>query len=216
MKRVLTIAAAAALVIGVSLPAAAINPFGASSGFVAMATEATVAVDADGSQQVADDLAASASTATRDSFASEPKPVVVLKSFAATYSGPILDAWRGMMSNWPVPGARIGVRFTGGHDGIDFLAAQGTPILATADGTVVKVGTMGTLGDMVQIDHGSGIQSLYGHMIHGSQTVSPGQFVHAGEVIGYVGQTGSATTPHCHYGVIANGRIVDPAPFLGL
>jgi len=215
MKRLFTTAAILALVVGVTLPAAAINPFGTAGGSGAVAAEPTVAVDASGYQVLADGVDATAASG-RDTFASEAKPKPKVVYAASTYSGPILDVWKGMMSNWPVPGAKIGVRFTGSHDGIDFLAAQGTPILATADGTVVKVGVMGTMGDMVQIDHGGGVQSIYGHMIHGSQTVVAGQFVHAGDIIGYVGQTGAATTPHCHYGVIVNGRLTDPAPFLGL
>ncbi len=218
MKRFLTIAAAAALIIGVSLPAAAINPFGTAAGQYATAAESMTAADSDGYQEVASDVSSSAAS-LRDSFDSEakpapppPKPQVL----ASSYSGPILDAWKGMLTTWPVPGAKLGVGFTSYHDGLDFLAASGTPIHASADGTVVKVGTLGSMGDMVQIDHGSGIQTIYGHMLHGSQTVVAGQFVHAGDIIGYVGQTGSATTPHCHLGVFVNGRAVNPAPFLGL
>lgn len=221
MKRYLTIAAAFGLILGVCLPAAAINPFVADSGSAATAAIANEVRAADSDQDVELAVAAVATTA-RDSFAAEakPKPVVVVKprivssgGSSSSYSGSVPDVWRGYMATVPVAGAKIGVAFTGGHRGIDFLAGMGTPIVATADGTVVRTGTMGTLGMSVKIDHGGGVATQYGHM--SGYAVSAGQFVAAGTVIGYVGQTGSATTPHCHYEVWLNGARVNPAPFLG-
>jgi len=219
MKRFFTIAAAVALTIGVTLPAAAINPFVSTTGGSAVAAEGAVSASADRYQDVSADISAAA-TSARDSFASEAKPAPPpppkVRFLASSYSGAVPNMWRGMMSNWPVPGAKIGDRFTGGHDGIDFFAAEGTAILATADGTVVKTGSMGTMGDMVEIAHNGSVISIYGHMIPGSQEVVAGQHVSAGQVIGHVGHSGAAQGNHCHYGIILNGRTVDPAPFLGL
>ncbi len=232
MKQLFTIVATVALIIGVTLPAAAINPVGdTSSGAVAFAAVATPVNADDDSQDLTLDVSAAGATAVetdaRDTFKSVPKPkpkpkpvIANMSALAGAYSGPIPNEWKGMMSNLPVNGATIGERFAtyAGyfHDGIDFLAPGGTPIHATAAGTVVQVGWMGTMGVMVLIDHGSGIQSIYGHMLAGSPIVKPGEHVKAGQVIGKVGQTGTATTTHCHYGVRVNGQITNPAPFLGL
>lgn len=98
------------------------------------------------------------------------------------------------------------------HAGLDFSAPQGTPIYATADGTVRTAGLSdGGYGNYVVIDHGYGYETLYGHMlrIKGRR----GQHVKRGEVIGYVGNTGKSTGPHCHYEVHKNGQKLDPVYF---
>ncbi len=95
------------------------------------------------------------------------------------------------------------------HQGLDFTAPQGTPIYATADGTVKEVGfTTSGFGNRVVINHGFGYETLYGHMYRFKARV--GQKVKRGEVIGYVGNTGKSTGPHCHYEVHRGGRPVDP------
>ncbi|MEI8099456.1 MAG: peptidoglycan DD-metalloendopeptidase family protein [Sediminibacterium sp.] len=95
------------------------------------------------------------------------------------------------------------------HQGLDFTAPQGTPIYATADGTVKDVGfTTSGFGNRVVINHGYGYETLYGHMYRFKARV--GQKVKRGEVIGYVGNTGKSTGPHCHYEVHRGGRPVDP------
>ena len=95
------------------------------------------------------------------------------------------------------------------HQGLDFTAPQGTPIYATADGTVKEVGfTTSGFGNRVVINHGYGYETLYGHMYRFKARV--GQKVKRGEVIGYVGNTGKSTGPHCHYEVHRGGRPVDP------
>ena len=95
------------------------------------------------------------------------------------------------------------------HQGLDFTAPQGTPIYATADGTVKEVGfTTSGFGNRVVINHGYGYETLYGHMYRFKARV--GQQVKRGEVIGYVGNTGKSTGPHCHYEVHRGGRPVDP------
>jgi len=98
------------------------------------------------------------------------------------------------------------------HAGLDFTAPQGTPIYATADGTVKVAGySDGGYGNHVIIYHGYGYESLYGHMVR--IKVRNGQKVKRGEVIGYVGSTGKSTGPHCHYEVRKNGQKLDPVYF---
>lgn len=98
------------------------------------------------------------------------------------------------------------------HAGLDFSAPQGTPIYATADGTVTTAGnTANGYGNHVVIDHGYGYETLYGHMVR--VKAHSGQHVKRGDLIGYVGSTGKSTGPHCHYEVHKNGRKLDPVYF---
>lgn len=95
------------------------------------------------------------------------------------------------------------------HLGLDFSAPMGTPIYATADGKVVDAGfNTGGYGNRVVINHGFGYETLYGHMVRIKARV--GETVKRGEVIGYVGNTGKSTAPHCHYEVHKRGIPVDP------
>ncbi len=99
------------------------------------------------------------------------------------------------------------------HAGIDFTAPQGTPIYATANGTVKVAGNIGNgYGNHVIINHGYGYETLYGHMVR--VKARPGQTVSRGEVIGWVGSTGKSTGPHCHYEVHKYGNKIDPIYFL--
>lgn len=98
------------------------------------------------------------------------------------------------------------------HAGLDFAAPQGTPIYATADGTVTLAGNSGDgYGNHVIINHGYGYETLYGHMVR--VKASTGKLVKRGEIIGYVGSTGKSTGPHCHYEVHKNGNKIDPIYF---
>lgn len=98
------------------------------------------------------------------------------------------------------------------HAGLDFTAPQGTPIYATADGTVSVSGNLGNgYGNHVVINHGYGYQTLYGHMVR--VKTRTGQNVKRGEVIGWVGSTGKSTGPHCHYEVIKFNQKIDPIYF---
>lgn len=98
------------------------------------------------------------------------------------------------------------------HNGLDFAAPQGTPIYATANGTVRVAANTGTgYGNHVVINHGYGYETLYGHMFR--IKVKAGQKVKRGEIIGWVGSTGKSTGPHCHYEVHKNGRHLDPVYF---
>jgi murein DD-endopeptidase MepM/ murein hydrolase activator NlpD len=95
------------------------------------------------------------------------------------------------------------------HAGLDFAAPQGTPIYATANGTVETAGNTGNgYGNHVVIHNGYGYSTLFGHMF--KIKAKPGQKVKRGEIIGWVGNTGKSTGPHCHYEVHRNGEPVDP------
>mgnify|MGYP001324470382 CR=1 FL=1 len=98
------------------------------------------------------------------------------------------------------------------HSGLDFSAPQGTPIYATANGTITTAGNTGNgYGNHVIINHGYGYETLYGHMVR--VKVRNGQQVKRGEVIGWVGSTGKSTGPHCHYEVHKYGEKIDPIYF---
>jgi hypothetical protein len=118
---------------------------------------------------------------------------------------------------WPVAGritSYFGNRyhpilhFTRFHAGLDFGAAWGSPIVAAADGQVVAAGWAGGYGREVRIAHGGGLTTVYGHM--SGIVASPGSFVRAGQLIGYVGSSGLSTGPHLHYEVRQNGVAVNP------
>ena len=98
------------------------------------------------------------------------------------------------------------------HTGIDFAAPIGTPIYATADGTIAEVSVkFSGYGKMVEIDHGFGYRTRYAHM-H-DFVVRAGQNVKRGELIGYVGDTGLSTAPHLHYEVLMNGTQINPVHY---
>ena len=121
-------------------------------------------------------------------------------------------------SIWPARGevsSPFGLRWNGSdfHPGIDIANDFGTPIVATADGIVTDAGwNAGGYGNKVDIDHGNGIMTRYGHAQ--SIVVRPGQQVRRGQIIAYMGSTGFSTGPHVHYEVRINGEPVNPAPYL--
>lgn len=99
------------------------------------------------------------------------------------------------------------------HPGIDLAGPVGTPIYATADGTVLRAGwNSGGYGNLVEIDHGRGIATRYGHM--SAVLVSAGQHISRGQLIGRMGSTGRSTGSHLHYEVRIDGRAVNPIPFM--
>jgi murein DD-endopeptidase MepM/ murein hydrolase activator NlpD len=99
------------------------------------------------------------------------------------------------------------------HPGIDLAGPLGTPVYATADGVVDRAEwNGGGYGNLIEIDHGQGIQTRYGHL---SQRIAqPGQRVHRGDLIGLMGSTGRSTGSHLHYEVRVAGRAIDPISFV--
>jgi murein DD-endopeptidase MepM/ murein hydrolase activator NlpD len=98
------------------------------------------------------------------------------------------------------------------HTGLDFRAATGDPVRATANGKVAASGWQGGYGRMVEIDHGNGLSTRYGHL--SAINVKVGDYVKIGQIIGEVGSTGRSTGPHLHYETRIDGDAVDPQKFL--
>lgn len=94
------------------------------------------------------------------------------------------------------------------HTGVDYAAARGTPVRATADGSVAFAGDRGGYGNLVEVQHPNGYSTRYAHLSR--VAVAPHQEVSRGDVVGYVGMTGLATGPHLHYEVRRRGQPVDP------
>ncbi|MFA6112396.1 MAG: M23 family metallopeptidase [Sphingomonas sp.] len=98
------------------------------------------------------------------------------------------------------------------HAGVDIPGPVGTPIYATADGIIDRAERSGGYGNMVEINHGKGIQTRYGHL--SKILVAPFTRVHRGQLIALMGSTGRSTGPHLHYEVRIDGHAVNPIPFL--
>ncbi len=124
-------------------------------------------------------------------------------------------------SIWPAPGWLTGYfggrpdPFTGErefHQGLDISTEKGTPVFATADGTVESASWNGDYGNFIVIQHEFGLTTRYGHL--NSYRVSPGDTVKRGDTIGYVGSTGRSTGAHLHYEILANGQLINPLSLL--
>ncbi|STX52590.1 peptidase, M23/M37 family [Legionella busanensis] len=103
------------------------------------------------------------------------------------------------------------LHYTRAHKGIDLAARIGTPIQATGDGRIEIIGRQNGYGNMIKINHNKQFSTIYGHMLKFQKGLSKGDFVKRGQVIGYVGQTGLASGPHCHYEFHINNRPRNPA-----
>jgi murein DD-endopeptidase MepM/ murein hydrolase activator NlpD len=121
---------------------------------------------------------------------------------------------------WPVDAplsSDFGLRMRGIrpdiHRGVDFSVPTGTEIRAIADARVRFAGTMSGFGNVVWLDHGGSILSVYAHL--SVIRVTEGAFVRRGDVVGSSGATGDVTAPHLHFEVWRNGREVDPVPLMG-
>jgi murein DD-endopeptidase MepM/ murein hydrolase activator NlpD len=134
-----------------------------------------------------------------------------------------IGLYRGGKMGWPVAGSVTSgygwrvhpiSRTRSMHAGVDIAASTGTPVHAAADGVVVRAsgGWNGGYGNMVIVDHGSDITTLYGH--NSSLAASAGQKVKRGDVIAYVGSTGNSTGPHCHFEVRVKGTTQNPLSWL--
>jgi murein DD-endopeptidase MepM/ murein hydrolase activator NlpD len=124
-------------------------------------------------------------------------------------------------SIWPTYGWLTGTfggrpdPFTGErafHQGLDISTSKGQPVYATANGTVESAAYTGEYGNLIVLRHDFGLSTRYGHLSKFS--VTPGQPVRRGDVIGLVGSTGRSTGAHLHYEVLANGKLINPLPLL--
>lgn len=140
----------------------------------------------------------------------------------ATGKASSLNIGPNMLAIEPVANARVtsdyGYRTMGGrgeyHPGVDLAAPIGTPIYSTGNGVVVKAGWVRGYGQLVEIDHGNGLITRYGHASR--LYVSVGETVQANQQIAAVGCTGRCTGPHLHYEVLKNGQRENPATYLAL
>jgi len=102
------------------------------------------------------------------------------------------------------------------HEGIDFAAPRGTPVIATGNGSVKFVKNNSNLqtgyGNYIEIDHGHGYISKYAHL--SSVSITEGDEIKRGEVIGFVGSTGGSAAPHVHYEIMLHGKKIDPVHYL--
>ena len=96
------------------------------------------------------------------------------------------------------------------HTGVDWSTPYGTPIFASGNGVVERVGWEGGYGKYVRLKHNNGYETAYGHMSAYAKGMEPGKRVRQGQVIGFVGSTGMSTGAHVHYEILVNGRFVDP------
>ncbi|NRA88848.1 MAG: M23 family metallopeptidase [Rhizobiales bacterium] len=130
----------------------------------------------------------------------------------------------GFMS-YPVPGARLSSKYGMRkhpvlrrwkmHSGTDFAAPRGTPIYAAAAGRVLIAKWYGGAGRYIQIDHQNSYKSGYMHMTRFAKGMKPGKHVRKGQIIGYVGRTGTATGNHLHFVVSKNGKKINPMSIVG-
>ncbi len=97
------------------------------------------------------------------------------------------------------------------HQGIDFAAGTGTPVVAPADGVVVEARRWGGYGNWLRIRHNNGLESGYGHLSRYGSGIRAGQRVSQGQIVAYVGSTGASTGPHLHYELWRGGRRINPA-----
>jgi len=102
------------------------------------------------------------------------------------------------------------LQYTRMHTGVDWGADMGTPIYASGNGTIEKIGWEGGYGKFIKIRHANGYATGYGHMSAFARNMAEGKKVRQGQIIGYVGSTGLSTGAHLHYEIMINGRHVDP------
>jgi len=145
---------------------------------------------------------------------------IVALTLAGCTSGRAPDRGEAVPTGWPLARERATVsaafgasRGSGRHEGLDLAAPKGTPVSATASGTVLRAGREGRYGRTVVIDHGDGWQTRYAHLRR--VRVDTGESVRRGDIVGTVGRSGNATGYHLHYEVRRQGVPIDPGPTLG-
>ena len=200
---------------GASIPTSALP--GTSQVAFAEAGTATIASTRAAEPQALVASAADAAPTARDAFGiTAPPPPEPERSAVSQYTVAYSNV-TGKLATWPAGGSvndGFGYRGSEFHSGIDIMAGYGAAIVAASPGVVTAVSQDGGWGQYVQINHGGGITTLYAHMISGSPTVSVGQAVEGGQVIGSVGDTGYVTVAHLHFEVWVDGTKTDPIPWL--
>lgn len=176
-----------------------------------------LAADAKSGSLQADELARKI-TAAREALSAEPALVTAAEASSPERSGHSISTPSGM----PIAGVSLssnyGVRMHpilgtwSQHHGVDLTAGVGTPVRATADGTITQAEWAGNYGLLVKISHGGHMETRYAHL--SLLGAAEGQRVRKGDVIGFVGSTGRSTGPHLHYEVRIAGTSIDPIPFL--
>ncbi|HEX6859525.1 MAG TPA: M23 family metallopeptidase [Caulobacteraceae bacterium] len=99
------------------------------------------------------------------------------------------------------------------HEGVDIAAPKGSPVVATTDGVIAKIGVSTTYGNFIEVAHGAGLTSKYAHLSGTAAGIAPGLAVGEGEEIAMVGSTGRSTGPHLHFELRKDGEPMDPARF---
>ncbi|QLZ70030.1 peptidase M24 [Legionella sp. PC1000] len=134
----------------------------------------------------------------------------ISRNGARDYYTPKGESFKKAFSRYPIKFSHISSTFSNSryhpilhykraHKGIDLAAPIGTPIQSVGDGTIANIGRHNGYGNMIEIKHDKTYSTLYGHMLRFAKGLSKGSRIKRGQVIGYVGQTGLATGPHCHY-----------------
>lgn len=148
----------------------------------------------------------------RDEYQGKLEAKLLLKSVLREMlpnSSPVEVAYSSSSYGWridPMSGHRAF------HEGLDFPAAVGTPVFAAADGIVTMATQTSDYGNLLKIDHGSGLETRYAH--NSSLLVKPGERVMKGQKIALIGSTGRSTGPHLHYEIRLNGNPLDPREYL--
>jgi murein DD-endopeptidase MepM/ murein hydrolase activator NlpD len=122
---------------------------------------------------------------------------------------PVLKGWMSSRFGWrndPITGRRAW------HNGVDFAGKDGADVVTVAAGVVVYSGPRNGYGKMVEVNHGGGLATRYGH--HTELLVKVGDIVKKGQIVGLMGSSGRSTGPHVHFEVFKNGRVVDPSSYI--
>lgn len=214
----------------VALPAYAFSP-GAGTAAIADAN-AALSSDAPSSQSLTVSKDVTLAEVERDGYSATSEEELEASYASAAYIYDSAATLAGYLapssSGWwrPLPGeitSKYGPRglicngvgcSSSFHEGMDFGGACGTPIKATAAGTVVFTGNAGAFGNRVIIDHGDGLQTIYGHLLGGSYKVAVGDVIEGGTVVAEVGATGVVSGCHLDLKVTIDGEHTNPAPFL--
>lgn len=150
------------------------------------------------------------------------KPVTLARAPAKSAAQPLTAVDRQVLGSLRAPmlnpvvtspfGSRLNPvrRVRAFHEGVDYGAPSGTPVYAAQGGSIVALDRTAHSGLYMRLRHSSGVETFYGHLSRTMPGLKAGGAIRAGDVIGFVGESGFATGPHLHYEVLVNGRPIDP------